>query len=72
MRLAGGLVQLADGTHTTLELVSATIADGATVILVLLAIAAGLIVPKLIIDGLRNRPRRRPAATAAVRPSLYG
>ena len=72
MRMAGGLVHLADGSHTTLELVSGTITDGATVILVLLAMAAGLIVPKLIIDGLRKRPRPRPAATAAVRASLYG
>jgi hypothetical protein len=31
-RMASGLVQLADGSHTTLELISATIADGVTAI----------------------------------------
>jgi len=49
-RMASGLVQLADGSHTTLELISATIADGLTAIIVTLAMSAGLILPKLAID----------------------
>lgn len=52
-RMASGLVQLAaDGSHTTPELVSSTIADGMTAILIILAMSFGLIVPKLIIDAI--------------------
>jgi hypothetical protein len=32
-RMASGLVRLADGSHTTLELLGATIADGMTAIM---------------------------------------
>jgi hypothetical protein len=48
--MASGLAQLADGSHTTLELISATIADGVTALTIILAMSFGLIVPKLIID----------------------
>jgi uncharacterized membrane protein YjjB (DUF3815 family) len=68
MRTAGGLVQLADGSHTTLALISGTIADGATATIVILAICLGLIVPKLVIDRLgeqRSRGRSHP------RPLLF-
>jgi uncharacterized membrane protein YjjB (DUF3815 family) len=51
-RMASGLLQLADGSHTTLGLISATIADGMTAVTIILAISFGLIVPKLIIDWL--------------------
>jgi len=51
-RMASGLVQLADGSHTSLELISATIADGVTAIAIILAMSFGLIVPKLVIDYL--------------------
>jgi len=54
-RMASGLVQLADGSHTTLELISATISDGATAIAVILAMSLGLIVPKMAIDRLSDR-----------------
>jgi uncharacterized membrane protein YjjP (DUF1212 family) len=54
-RAASGLLQLADGSHTTLELISATIADGMTGIAILLAMSFGLIVPKLAIDRLSER-----------------
>jgi uncharacterized membrane protein YjjB (DUF3815 family) len=54
-RMASGLVQLADGSHTTLELVSATIADGLTAITIILAMSSGLIVPKLAIDRLSEK-----------------
>jgi uncharacterized membrane protein YjjB (DUF3815 family) len=49
-RMASGLVQLADGSHTTLALLSATIADGMTASGILLAMSFGLVIPKLAID----------------------
>jgi len=54
-RMASGLVQLGDGSHTTLELISATIADGMTAIAIILAMSLGLIVPKMAIDRLSDR-----------------
>ena len=54
-RMTSGLVQLAGGSHTTRELLSATIADGLTAIAIILAMCFGLIVPKLVIDYLGNR-----------------
>src|SRR5713101_7551267 len=54
-RMASGLVQLADGSHRTWELMGATIADGSTAILIILAMSFGLVVPKLVIDYLSER-----------------
>jgi uncharacterized membrane protein YjjB (DUF3815 family) len=54
-RMASGLTQLAGGSHTTLELISATIADGATAGAIILAMSLGLILPKIIIDRLCDR-----------------
>jgi uncharacterized membrane protein YjjP (DUF1212 family) len=51
-RTASGLLQLADGVHTTLDLLGATIADGMTAITIILAMSFGLIVPKVTIDRL--------------------
>jgi uncharacterized membrane protein YjjP (DUF1212 family) len=51
-RMASGLLQLANGPHPTLELLSATIADGLTAGTVTIAMSFGLIVPKLAIDRL--------------------
>jgi uncharacterized membrane protein YjjB (DUF3815 family) len=49
-RMASGLTQLADGSHTTLELINATTADGISAIIITLAMSSGLLVPKLAID----------------------
>jgi hypothetical protein len=54
-RMASGLVQLAGTSLKTLELVSATFADGATATLIILAMSFGLIVPKMAIDSLDRK-----------------
>jgi uncharacterized membrane protein YjjP (DUF1212 family) len=59
-RMASGLLQLANDPHSTLELLSATIADGLTAGTVIIAMSFGLIVPKLAIDRLCQRSTQRP------------
>jgi uncharacterized membrane protein YjjP (DUF1212 family) len=54
-RTASGLLQIAGGAHTTLELISATIADGAAALTITFAICFGLLIPKLTIDALSDR-----------------
>lgn len=54
-RMASGLVQLAERSHDTLELIAATFADGSTAILIILGMSVGLIVPKTVIDSLAER-----------------
>jgi uncharacterized membrane protein YjjB (DUF3815 family) len=58
-RMASGVLQLADGSHTTLDLLSATIADGLTAGTIIIAMSFGLIVPKLIVDRLSERSTQR-------------
>ena len=53
-RMASGLLQIAGGSQTTLDLISATIADGMTAMIVTLAMSFGLITPKLVMDYLRE------------------
>ena len=57
-RMTSGLLQIADGSQTTLALLSATTADGMTAAIIILAMSFGLIVPKLVIDHLGNHPVR--------------
>jgi uncharacterized membrane protein YjjB (DUF3815 family) len=54
-RMASGLVQLAAGSHTTFELISATIANGMTALAIILAMSFGLIVPKLVADQFSDK-----------------
>jgi uncharacterized membrane protein YjjB (DUF3815 family) len=56
-RMASGLLQLADGSQASFELLGATIADGLTATMVILAMSFGLIVPKLVIDRLGQRSK---------------
>jgi uncharacterized membrane protein YjjP (DUF1212 family) len=58
-RMASGLVQLANGFHTTLDLISATLADGMTAFTIILSMSFGLIAPKLLIDRLSERSARK-------------
>jgi uncharacterized membrane protein YjjB (DUF3815 family) len=55
-RLASGLVQIAGGSQTTVELLGATVANGMTATMIILGMTFGLIVPKLVIDHCANRP----------------
>jgi uncharacterized membrane protein YjjB (DUF3815 family) len=57
-RMASGLLRLTDGSHATLELLTATLADGMTAAMIILAMSVGLIVPKLVIDRTRERSTR--------------
>ena len=50
-RMASGLVQLAGSSQRTWELMEATLADGSTAALVILAMSCGLIIPNLIIHS---------------------
>lgn len=57
-RMASGLLQLAQNSNTTMPLLSATIANGMTAVTIILAMSFGVVVPKVIIDHLGNRPTR--------------
>src|SRR3989442_2154212 len=57
-RMTSGLLQLADDSNTTLELLGATIADGMTAITVILAMSFGVVVPKIAIDHFGDSATR--------------
>jgi uncharacterized membrane protein YjjP (DUF1212 family) len=60
-RMASGLLQLANSSNTTLQLLGATIADGMTAVTIILAMTFGVIVPKLVIDHLTGGATRSQA-----------
>ena len=53
-RMGSGLVQIAEGTQTTADLLN-TVASGTAATMIILAMSFGLIVPKLIIDYFSDR-----------------
>lgn len=57
-RMASGLLQIAGGSPTTLEMLSATAGDGLIAAIIILAMSFGLIVPKMAIDYLGDRVAR--------------
>jgi uncharacterized membrane protein YjjP (DUF1212 family) len=60
-RMASGLLQIASGSPTTLDMLSATTADGLLAAMIILAMSFGLIVPKLAVDYLADHLlRARP------------
>jgi uncharacterized membrane protein YjjP (DUF1212 family) len=64
-RMMSGLVQLAGGSEPTLQLISATIADGMTASIIILAMSLGLIIPKMIVDQLGKRSTQAKIMGAA-------
>jgi uncharacterized membrane protein YjjP (DUF1212 family) len=54
-RMASGLLQISGGSQTSLELLSATTADGLIATNIILAMSFGLIVPKMVIDYFADR-----------------
>ena len=63
-RMASGLVQIAGGSQTMLDLISATIADGMTATIIILAMSFGLIVPKMAVEYLSDRSTRAKSEQA--------
>ena len=57
-RMASGLLQLANESHATLELVGATIADGMTAVTIILAMSCGVIIPKIALARLTDGATR--------------
>jgi len=57
-RMASGLLQIAHSSNTTLNLLSATIADGMVAVTIILAMTFGVIVPKIVIHRLTNSTSR--------------
>ena len=57
-RMASGFFQIAGGSPTTLEMLSATAGDGLIAAIIILAMSFGLIVPKMAIDYLGDRVAR--------------
>ena len=54
-RMMSGFVQIAGGTQTTLQSLSATVSDGISATIIFLAISLGLIFPKMLIDFFGDR-----------------
>ena len=58
-RMASGLLQIAGGVTDDIgSCSSATIADGMTAAIIILAMSFGLVVPKMVIDYVGDRSRR--------------
>ncbi|HEX3365907.1 threonine/serine exporter family protein [Phenylobacterium sp.] len=58
-RMASGLVQIAAGPAVNLSVIGGTLSNAATAATVVLAMSLGLLAPKLLIDSLGERARRR-------------
>ena len=54
-RMTSGLLQIAGGSHATVELLGATVADGLIAATIILAMSLGLIIPKMAIDYVSGR-----------------
>jgi len=47
-------VEIAGGEQTTVELIGATVGNGMTASIIILAMSLGLVVPKMVIDYLND------------------
>jgi uncharacterized membrane protein YjjP (DUF1212 family) len=54
-RMMSGVLQMAEGTKPTLDIIGPTLVDGMTALLIILAMSIGLVVPKMVIDRLDDR-----------------
>jgi uncharacterized membrane protein YjjB (DUF3815 family) len=54
-RMASGVLQIADSSQATSELVSAAVADGLIAAIIILAMSFGLLLPKMVIDNVYDR-----------------
>ena len=61
-RMASGVVQIIAGAPASAALASATLADGATAVTIILVMSLGLLAPKLAVDALGERFQRRRAS----------
>ena len=57
-RMASGLLQITSQSQATLDLLGATVADGMSAAITILAMSFGLIVPKMVIDYFSDRLTR--------------
>src|SRR5262249_52596212 len=69
-RMASGLLQIGGGAPVTVDLIGGTLADGMIAQLIILAMSIGLVVPKLVIDGLGDRPTPRTPLEAGKHASV--
>ena len=60
-RMASGLLQMAGGSSTTLNLLGATASDAITAFMIVLGMGVGLVVPAMLIDRFGQR-RQNPRA----------
>jgi len=63
-RMMSGLLQIAGGAPMSADLIGGTLADGMTALLIVLAMSIGLVVPKMLIDGLGDRSTPATSAEA--------
>jgi uncharacterized membrane protein YjjP (DUF1212 family) len=59
--MAAGLVQIAEGDSTTLDLIAGTLTSGTTALLITLAISLGLVIPKLVFETIEDAQHARKA-----------
>jgi uncharacterized membrane protein YjjB (DUF3815 family) len=62
-RMASGVLQIANGSQATSELVGSAAADGLIAATIILVMSFGLVVPKMAIDRYSDRAARPKAGS---------
>jgi len=70
-RMSSGLLQLVNSSNTTLNLMGATIADGMLAVTIIFAMTFGVVVPKIVLDGLTNRASRPKSSPERKDANVY-